>query len=225
MADYFDKKRAIATGIASSGAGFGTFIMAPFIYLLDENFGWSWTLMILGTMLLLYIPLFLLFKPIKKNKSLQSSESWNEENEMGEMTNTNDRFETYKCIRIIPTRYISLLYDAKFMILMLSNLLTNIGFSVPFAFTQVRITFPLQKLLRNNLVADNPQDRAMNVGIEPSEASFLLSIIGISSLVGRIGLSAISDHPCINRMYLYTTCLTISGISECSFAYLNVAKG
>ena len=58
------------------------------------------------------------------------------------------------------------------------------------------------------------QDRALMIGIEPSEASFLLSVIGISNIVGRIGLSTFSDHPCINRMYLYNTCLMINGISE-----------
>ena len=58
------------------------------------------------------------------------------------------------------------------------------------------------------------QDRAMIMGIESSEASFLLSIIGISSIFGRIGLSAVSDHPLINRIYLYNTCLAICGLSE-----------
>ena len=51
-------------------------------------------------------------------------------------------------------------------------------------------------------------------GIESVEASFLLSIIGLSSIFGRIGLSALSDHPRINRMYLYGICLIICGMSE-----------
>ena len=34
---YFDKRRALATGIAVSGSGFGTFVFAPLVaYLLDE---------------------------------------------------------------------------------------------------------------------------------------------------------------------------------------------
>ena len=58
------------------------------------------------------------------------------------------------------------------------------------------------------------QDRAVIMGIERGEASYLLSIIGISSIVGKIGLGYLSDHPRINRMYLYNTCLIICGISE-----------
>ena len=52
------------------------------------------------------------------------------------------------------------------------------------------------------------------MGIESDEASFLLSVIGISSIFGKIGLSVLSDHPSINRMYLYNTCLIICGMSE-----------
>ena len=58
------------------------------------------------------------------------------------------------------------------------------------------------------------QDHAMIMGIESGEASFLLSIIGISNICGRIGFGAISDHPLINRIYLYNTCLIICGMSE-----------
>ena len=57
----------------------------------------------------------------------------------------------------------------------------------------------------------------MIMGIERGKASFLLSIIGIGNICGRIGLGAISDHPCINRIYLYNTCLIICGISEHKF--------
>ena len=68
----------------------------------------------------------------------------------------------------------------------------------------------------------HPQDRAVIIGIESGKASFLLSIIGISNIFGRVGLSALSDHPCFNRMYLYNSCLIICGTSEinCSKFYL-----
>ena len=146
MADYFDKKRALAIGIANSGAGFGTIIMAPVIYFLDEKFGWSWTLMILGVMMLFYIPLCLLFKPIKHNQCQQSIESWREENEMGDKRNSHDSVATSRCSSCIPTAHIGLFHDSKFMIFMLSNLLANIGFAVPFAFTQVKKNIFLKSL-------------------------------------------------------------------------------
>ena len=132
MATYFDKKRAFASGIASCGAGFGTFIFAPIIHVLDDNFGWSLTLMMIGAVVLFCIPLALLFKPIKDNKSNRSSESW-------EGTEPSDDFSCFGCISISDTKmgkgHFDLLLDVKFILFVLSNLLTNIGFGVPYAYT------------------------------------------------------------------------------------------
>ena len=43
---YFDKKRALATGIAVCGSGVGTFILAPFTAFLLEEYGWRGTMLI-----------------------------------------------------------------------------------------------------------------------------------------------------------------------------------
>ena len=144
VAAYFDKKRAMAIGIASSGAGFGTFIFAPVRNLLNENFGWSWTLMLNGALVIFCIPLGLLFKPIKAKKSHQSTETCEETDGGGELGNTQTAMATINCCGCISAcvtkmgkGYIDLLYDAKFILFMLSNLLTNIGFAVPFAYTMV----------------------------------------------------------------------------------------
>ena len=101
--------------------------------------------MILGVMMLFYIPLCLLFKPITHNQCQQSNESWKEENELGDKRNSHDSVATSSS-SCIPTGHIGLLYDPKFMIFMLSNLLANIGFAVPFAFTQVKKNIFLKSL-------------------------------------------------------------------------------
>ena len=38
---YFDKKRALATGIAVCGSGIGTFIFGPFTRILLDEYGWK----------------------------------------------------------------------------------------------------------------------------------------------------------------------------------------
>jgi len=38
---YFDKKRALATGIAVCGSGVGTFVLAPIISFLVSAYGWK----------------------------------------------------------------------------------------------------------------------------------------------------------------------------------------
>jgi len=38
---YFDKKRAMATGVAVCGSGIGTFVLAPVVDLLVSEYGWK----------------------------------------------------------------------------------------------------------------------------------------------------------------------------------------
>lgn len=45
---YFEKKRALATGIAVCGSGFGTFVFAPVANILLEEFGWKGANLILA---------------------------------------------------------------------------------------------------------------------------------------------------------------------------------
>jgi MFS transporter, MCT family, solute carrier family 16 (monocarboxylic acid transporters), member 14 len=43
---YFERWRALATGIAVCGSGIGTFLMAPFSTYLIENWGWRVALVV-----------------------------------------------------------------------------------------------------------------------------------------------------------------------------------
>jgi MFS family permease len=43
---YFEKWRALATGIAVCGSGIGTFLMAPLCTALIDSFGWRGALLI-----------------------------------------------------------------------------------------------------------------------------------------------------------------------------------
>ena len=65
----------------------------------------------------------------------------------------------------------------------------------------------------------------MQIGIGKNDASYLLSVIGISNIIGKICLGFISDHSWVNRLYLYSGCLGICGLSklnEKSFSFLYV---
>ena len=129
VAAYFHKKRAIASGIASSGIGFGMFIYPPIINFLQDNIDWSLTLMITGASVLFCIPLGLLFKPLNDEKKCKE-------------TNDNcEKASISSSVRKMGRGYVDLLGDAKFMLLMLSNLLTFIGFSTTLAFVVVIINY------------------------------------------------------------------------------------
>ena len=139
VATYFDKKRAFASGIASCGAGFGACIFAPIINLLNDNFGSSWTLVMIGAVVLFCIPLGLLFKPIKDTKPNQSTKSFEGTDDNGDMRTTV--LDYFRCISVnvskLGKQYIDLLSDVTFIIFVSSNLLAQIGIAVPYAFTVV----------------------------------------------------------------------------------------
>ena len=134
VATYFDKKRAFASGIASCGAGFGTFIFAPIINLLDDQFGWSWTLVMIGAVVLFCIPLGLIFKPIKDTKSVECCEGTDEKGDQGN-TSVDCFGRSSVFITKIGNGFIELLSDMNFILFVLSNLLTTTGFAVPYAYT------------------------------------------------------------------------------------------
>lgn len=102
----------------------------------------------------------------------------------------------------------SLYKDVIFIVFSLSNLLTSIGFNIPYVYLVTKAT-----------AAGIPDDRA----------PMLISIIGGANTIGRIVLGYISDKPWINRLWVYNWSLTICGIGKCNLpipiTHKNYAKG
>lgn len=83
---YFEKKRSLATGIAVCGSGFGTFIFAPIISKLLEQYGWRGSLLILAGMVLECVLFGALFKPLEEEK---------QETSKSELTNTEAQIDIH----------------------------------------------------------------------------------------------------------------------------------
>ena len=86
----------------------------------------------------------------------------------------------------------SLLKDAIFLMFVISNFCTSIGFNMPFIFLT---------------------DRAVDEGISEEQAKWLVSIIGISNTVGRVLFGFMADKKGVNRLLLYNSALTICGVA------------
>ena len=52
------------------------------------------------------------------------------------------------------------------------------------------------------------------MGINQYDASFLISIIGISNMIGKIVLGWVSDRHWIDRLHLYSIIIGLSGLSK-----------
>ncbi|XP_013138060.1 PREDICTED: monocarboxylate transporter 4 [Papilio polytes] len=87
---------------------------------------------------------------------------------------------------------VSLLRDPAFMLIGVSNVFGMAGLYVPFVYIV---------------------DAACLNGVEASQASFLLSIIGITNTVGRIACGAVADLPRVDALLLNNICLVIATIS------------
>lgn len=88
-----------------------------------------------------------------------------------------------------------LLTSPSFLILALSGFLTLAGFFVPFI---VII------------------EQAVNLGYSQSDASVLLSIIGVTNTIGRIFCGWISDQPRVNALFVNNLSLIIGGAATIS---------
>ena len=146
---YFEKRLSLASGVAACGAGVGTFTFAPIMHLLDDRYGWEYTLMGLGLTMLLCLPLGALCRPLSSSGSEQSKVQSNVDQFREKMEITESYRENYckaamKYCRIIVgsvtkrgKSYLHLLMDAKCSLYMLSNFLTCVGAAVPFVYAVV----------------------------------------------------------------------------------------
>ncbi|XP_073955596.1 monocarboxylate transporter 9 isoform X2 [Choristoneura fumiferana] len=87
---------------------------------------------------------------------------------------------------------VSLLRDPAFMLIGVSNVFGMAGLYVPFVYIV---------------------DAATLNGVEGSQASFLLSIIGITNTIGRIACGWVADFPWMDSLLLNNVCLVIATIS------------
>jgi len=165
VARWFDKKRGLAVGIATSGIGLGMVVVTPFANYLINIFDWRTAYLVLGiTVWLVVIPLSrLLRKDPYEIGTLPDGL---------ELDLTDVKIET---ARIKPT-YFSLLQAVRtrsFWLIMFIWLLfaTN-------AF-----------ILLTHLVP-----HAMDIGFSSVEAAIIISLIGAGVILGRILLGAVADR-------------------------------
>ena len=68
---YFEKRRAIATGLATSGTAFGAFLFPPIITYVLEEYGYTGTLLIMGGILFNLCVAGALYRPLEKSLKLK----------------------------------------------------------------------------------------------------------------------------------------------------------
>ncbi|KAM6997245.1 monocarboxylate transporter 12-B-like [Tautogolabrus adspersus] len=263
---YFSDRKALAYGIALSGNGIGTFILAPAVQLLIEHYSWRGALLVLGGFVSNLCVSGALMRPLgskggerilEKNMAnvetdcittRLDSKNTKQETLLGEIEPANPKLancnitEDLKCMTLNKVNYVktkkedSGLTEAKsldphklddadspsallntktssssrFLCLVSSE---EFGFLLlpDFLFLSVSLLF-LAYGCSTPVVYLVPY--ALSVGVGYQEAAFLMSIFGVSGIVGNITFGWITDRKFLKsyRMLAYMVAIGMEGL-------------
>ena len=135
---YFEKRLSFAVSIASCGAGVATSTFAPIVNLLDENYRWEFTLIILGIIPFIGAPLGMLYKPNEDNESTHAVSNMDTDAEGKSSDKGKGCFKSMtSSVAKKGKNYIYLFKDPRFNIFVFANFLTCLGITIPFVFNLV----------------------------------------------------------------------------------------
>ncbi|XP_012656739.1 monocarboxylate transporter 12 isoform X1 [Otolemur garnettii] len=193
---YFSKRKALAYGIAMSGSGIGTFILAPVVQLLIEQFSWRGALLILGGFVLNLCVCGALMRPIilkedrmtpeQKHACTTQREDFERASPYSPLT--KNWTQTYICCSL--QQEYSFLLMSDFVVLAISVLFMAYGCSPLFVY----------------LVP-----YALSVGVSHQQAAFLMSILGVIDIIGNITFGWLTDRRCLKN-YRYVCYLFAVGL-------------
>lgn len=224
---FFSRRRALATGVAMSGGSIGTFVMAPLMTALIEMYGWRGASYILAGIALqgcvfgAYLWEPVLAPPpningngkkssVTKNCDIDSQSSdqlESKQNDEAKIHSETPEEEPgsikgrIKAFWDTAKIFMSGLFDLKLLRIpvlvgmMLAKGFAGIGVVTSYLFIP---------------------DRAISYGLKPEEASFMVSVAGVMSLVGRIILGFVSDRPSLRhrRAYVVAICFLVCSIAS-----------
>uniref|UniRef100_A0A3Q3DGJ4 Solute carrier family 16 member 12 n=1 Tax=Hippocampus comes TaxID=109280 RepID=A0A3Q3DGJ4_HIPCM len=178
---YFSKRKALAYGIAQSGSGIGTFILAPVVQFLIDQYSWRGALLILGGFVSNLCVCGALMRPVVE--IAKHSEP---------LVNTKAPRGRCRCFQ--PGEDFGFLVSPDFLVLCLSFLFLAYGCSTPVVYL---VPFALSK------------------GVDHKQAAFIMSIFGISGIVGNVTFGWITDRKCLKRyrMLSYMLAVAVEGLS------------
>ncbi|CAF0986232.1 unnamed protein product [Brachionus calyciflorus] len=202
LVEYFDKKLGLATGIIMASAGFGAFAFAPLSKSLLSHFGWKYTMIIFGGIVLTIFFFAILLRPIEyyKMKFLQ------QEGETQSLTQETSEIEEKKSF--ILTRILKeifnfrlLIEDKIFLLVVLSAFFVFSAYYIPFIYIPIR---------------------AQNLNIK--EYAWIISTAGITNIPIRLLFGYLCDKKFLRAIHMNTLCLVVATIAMFSYYFLTSLK-
>ncbi|XP_035690027.1 monocarboxylate transporter 13-like [Branchiostoma floridae] len=191
---YFDKKRATANGIGLSGNGVGMFALSPLYQVLIDEYSYHGALLVIAAITLHGCVCGALLRPIRLREDLEQQAllSKNHRN------HPNDpQSGCNKCVsstrKVLEIFDVSLLTDVAFALFLVSHFGTMLGYSIVFV---------------------HMAKHAQNIGVGKTEASFLISVMGISEFIFRLIAGWFADLGIISRLNVYM--IGAAGVGLCN---------
>ncbi|ESP01443.1 hypothetical protein LOTGIDRAFT_111664 [Lottia gigantea] len=190
---YYDKKRGLATGIATAGSGLGITVGPIVIAYLIEEYTWRGSLIILTGVSLNIMVFGALLRPVPmkaKTKIISKSEvpsiSSNLETVVP-LPNTDDRKMPYlkKLVKYILT-------DIDFLVYFVNNIFWNMGLGIILA---LLAEFCVEK------------------GISKIDSAFIVTLNGLGSFVGCLTGGVLSNIKRLNSYYTFALVNVLAGVS------------
>jgi len=190
VAQYFTKRRGLATSICVCGTGVGTFLLPPVMSVILDGYGWRWAFRVLSAICLACILCSLTMVPISTARSSDERHDIIEsiEEEDASDIDTPSSWFTYILSWVVGPALAESPSLTTFFLVMAGDFLATICLYIPYTYLP-----PL----------------AMSRGLEPAQIGFLISSAGISNTVGRLSAGWLCDqnwlHPITITLVATTT--------------------
>jgi MFS family permease len=178
LAHWFEKKRGLASGIAVSGMGLGTFLLVPMSQTFISMWGWRMTFIITGCLVLIILvpatALFLRHKPQELGQHPDGSNPSDSNNKNHSQDQPNNKQDNDWTLR-------KAVYTLRFWALIL---------------------FPFFGFIGVFIIVVHQVKFLVDQGIDKMTAAYILAMVGIVSSIFRIFWGWLSDR--ISRELTYT---------------------
>ncbi|XP_060074290.1 monocarboxylate transporter 12-like [Ylistrum balloti] len=190
---YFNRRRALATGIAVCGSGIGGFVFPLIGVLLLEAYGWKGAMWVISAIVSNGVIFAAVYRPIEMRKKtplgsteLQGSDPIARKNSM--------------CPSVRQMFRISLLSSPSVVIYAVSCWFVSFGFYIPFNFLP---------------------EYAKEKDLSASDGALLLSIIGIFSTLMRVVMGLLADRSWADCILINGVVVGFGGVATIFIPYYN----
>ncbi|KAJ7987736.1 hypothetical protein DPEC_G00329580 [Dallia pectoralis] len=201
VGSYFCQRKALAYGIAMSGSGIGTFILAPVVQLLIEHYSWRGALLILGGVVSNLCVCGALLRPIRLTDEEESGGPplLDSERGYGVKAQATSASEDPLPVDRKGRRCLQSMQDYRFLLMP-----DFVMLAVSFVFLASGCSLPFVYLV----------PYALDVGVCPHQAAFLMSILGVIDIVGNITFGWLVDQRYLKkyRNICYTIAVGLEGL-------------